>query len=168
MWKGWRKLKSWVEMNVLCIVDQDHHQCWVVAVEHTSLNSFSRQQTHRLWFITLKMEPHFISPPEKWWKKKIVDIIVGNWGEKSKQVQSEQVELEQYRKCLWGNCQELDQSCNLTLARRFWGTKVCLQGSKIFKICLFGWPTGRATSWKANFENYSRYSLIRWYQFLSK
>ena len=35
MWKGWRKLKSWVEMNVLCIVDQDH-QWWVIAADHTS------------------------------------------------------------------------------------------------------------------------------------
>ena len=33
--KGWRKLKSWVEMNVLCIVDKDH-QWWVIAVDHTS------------------------------------------------------------------------------------------------------------------------------------
>ena len=33
--KGWRKLKSWVEMNVLCIVDEDH-QWWVIAVDHTS------------------------------------------------------------------------------------------------------------------------------------
>ena len=45
--------------------------------------------------------------------------------------------------------------------------KVCLQGSKISKICLFGHLTGQATSWKANFENYCRYSLITWYQFLS-
>ena len=49
------------------------------------------------------------------------------------------------------------QWCNLTLTKRFWGTKVCLQDRKIFKICLFGCPTGRATSWNANFENYSRY-----------
>ena len=35
MWKGCRKLTNWVEMNVLCIVDQDH-QWWVIAVEHTS------------------------------------------------------------------------------------------------------------------------------------
>ena len=53
------------------------------------------------------------------------------------------------------------QWCNLTLARRFWATKVCLWTSKIFKICLFGCPTRRAVSWKANFENYSRYSLIK-------
>ena len=29
-----------------------------------------------------------------------------------------------------------------------------------------GCPTGQATSWKANSENYSRHSLIKWYQFL--
>ena len=58
------------------------------------------------------------------------------------------------------------QWCNLTFSRRFWATKVCLRASKISKICLFGCPTGWATSWKANFENYSRYSLIKWYQFL--
>ena len=56
---------------------------------------------------------------------------------------------------------------NLTLAPRFWATKVCLQASKISKICLFGHPTGRVTSWNANFENCSWYSLIKWYQFLS-
>ena len=28
-------LKCWVEMNVLCIVDQDH-QWWVIPVDHTS------------------------------------------------------------------------------------------------------------------------------------
>ena len=57
------------------------------------------------------------------------------------------------------------QWCNLILARQFWAAKVCLRGSKIFKICLFGCPTGRATSWKASFENCYRYSLIKWYQF---
>ena len=30
-----RKLKSWVEMNVLCIVDQDHQRS-MIAVDHTS------------------------------------------------------------------------------------------------------------------------------------
>ena len=35
MWKGWRKLKIWVEMNVLYIFDQDH-QWSVIAVDHTS------------------------------------------------------------------------------------------------------------------------------------
>ena len=59
------------------------------------------------------------------------------------------------------------QWCELTLAQRFWATNVCLRASKISQICLFGRPTGRATFWKANFENYSRYSLIKWYQFLS-
>ena len=59
------------------------------------------------------------------------------------------------------------QWCNLTLASRSWATKVCLQASKVSKICLFGYPTGRANSWKANFEICSRYSLIKWYQFLS-
>ena len=48
------------------------------------------------------------------------------------------------------------QWCNLTLARRFWATKVCLRASKISKICLFGGPTRRETFWEANFENYSR------------
>ena len=60
----------------------------------------------------------------------------------------------------------LPQCCNLTLAWWFWATKVCLQASKISKICLFGRPNGWATSWKVNFENYSRYSLIKFYQFL--
>ena len=55
---------------------------------------------------------------------------------------------------------------NLTLVRRFWATKVCFRASKISKICLFGRPTGRVTSWKSNFENYSRYLLIKWYKFL--
>ena len=59
MWKGWGELKSWVEINVLCIVDQDH-QWWVIAVDHTS-KSFSRYYTHPLWFITLEMDPHFIN-----------------------------------------------------------------------------------------------------------
>ena len=59
------------------------------------------------------------------------------------------------------------QWCNLKLAPRFWTTKVCLQASKISKICLFGHPTGQATSWKANFEICSRYSLIKWNEFLS-
>ena len=57
--------------------------------------------------------------------------------------------------------------CNLTLAKRFWVTKVCLWASKISRMCLFGHLTGWATSWKANFENCSRYYLIKWYQFLS-
>ena len=38
---------------------------------------------------------------------------------------------------------------------------MCLGASKTSKMCLFG-----ATSCKANFENYSRYSLIKWFQFL--
>ena len=59
------------------------------------------------------------------------------------------------------------QCYNLTLALRFWATKVCLQVGKISKIYLFGHPTGQATSWNANFEICSRYSLIKWYQFLS-
>ena len=59
------------------------------------------------------------------------------------------------------------QWCNLTLARWFWTTKVCLQASKISKICQFGHANGQVTFSKANFENYSRYSLIKWYQFLS-
>ena len=32
--KGWRKLKSWVEMNVLYIVDQDHQRS-VIPEDHT-------------------------------------------------------------------------------------------------------------------------------------
>ena len=56
-----------------------------------------------------------------------------------------------------------NQWCNLTLARHFWATKVCLWASKTSKICLFGCPTGQATFWKANFENCSGYSLIKWY-----
>ena len=31
-WKSWRKLKSWVEMNVIYFVDEDH-QWWVIAVD---------------------------------------------------------------------------------------------------------------------------------------
>ena len=38
------------------------------------------------------------------------------------------------------------QWCNLTLAQRFWATKVCRRASKISKICLFGPPTRWATS----------------------
>ena len=56
---------------------------------------------------------------------------------------------------------------NLTLAWWFWVIKVCQQVSKISKICLFGCLTGWATFWKGNFENYSRYSLIKWYLLLS-
>ena len=59
------------------------------------------------------------------------------------------------------------QWCKLTLVWRFWVTKVCLQASEISKICWFSHPTGRATSCKAKFENYSRYYLIKFYQFLS-
>ena len=55
------------------------------------------------------------------------------------------------------------QWCNLTIAQRFWVTKVYLWASKIPKIRLLGCPTEQVTSWKANFENYSRYLLIKWY-----
>ena len=54
-----------------------------------------------------------------------------------------------------------NQCCNLALAWRFWATKVCVRASKIPKLCLFGCPTDRATSWKANFKNHSRNSLIK-------
>ena len=40
----------------------------------------------------------------------------------------------------------LSQWCNLTLARQFWRTKVCLWVSKISKICLFGRTTRPAPS----------------------
>ena len=53
------------------------------------------------------------------------------------------------------------QWCNPTLSLRFRATKMCLRASKISKICLFGCPTGRETSWKANYEIYSKYSLIK-------
>ena len=58
----------------------------------------------------------------------------------------------------WGfnHVQGISQWCNLTFAQQLWATKVCLWASKISKICLIGCLTGRATSWKANFENYSR------------
>ena len=56
---------------------------------------------------------------------------------------------------------------NLTLARRFWAAKVCLQESKTSKVCLFGCPTGRATFWKPKFENCSRYSLIKFDKMVS-
>ena len=61
----------------------------------------------------------------------------------------------------------IKQCCNLTPACRFWATKVCLWASKIFKLCLFGRMIGQATSSNTNFENYSRCSLIKWYQFLT-
>ena len=38
------------------------------------------------------------------------------------------------------------QWCNLTLAQRFWRTKVCLRVSNISKICLLRHPTRPATS----------------------
>ena len=65
----------------------------------------------------------------------------------------------------WGTFQSgyTNQWCNLTLAWHFWATKVCLWASKTSKICQLGCLTGQATFWKANFENYSRYSLIKWY-----
>ena len=70
--------------------------------------------------------------------------------------------------CSWCSDNLLqNQWCKLTLTSWFWATKVYLQASKNSKICLFGCSNGQATSWKANFENYSRYSLIKWYQFLS-
>ena len=50
---------------------------------------------------------------------------------------------------------------NLTLVRRFWTTNIYLWGSKISKICLFGFPTSRANFWNANFENYFKYFLIK-------
>ena len=59
------------------------------------------------------------------------------------------------------------QWCNLTLAQQFWTTKVCLRMRKMSKICLLVCPTRRATSSKENFENHSRYFLIKSYQFLS-
>ena len=59
------------------------------------------------------------------------------------------------------------QWCNLTPVWWFWATKVCWRSSKITKICVFGCPTWWVTFWKANSENYSRYYLIKWYQFLS-
>ena len=57
--------------------------------------------------------------------------------------------------------------CNLTLTRRFWVTTVYLRVSKISKICLLGCPTGRATSWKANFENFYRCSAWAMLLFVS-
>ena len=55
----------------------------------------------------------------------------------------------------------------IRLALQFWATKACPRVSKNSKICHFGRPTGRTISWKANFENYYGYSLIKWYQFVS-
>ena len=52
------------------------------------------------------------------------------------------------------------------LADGFWQPK-CVYGRVKFPKYVFGCPTGRATSSKANLGNYSRYSLIKWYQFLS-
>ena len=68
---------------------------------------------------------------------------------------------------MYNTQQTVHQWCNLTFARWFWATKVCLWARKISKVCLFGHPTGPVTFWKANFENYSRYLLIKCYQFLS-
>ena len=68
---------------------------------------------------------------------------------------------------MYNTQQAVYQWCNVTLARRFWATKMCLWASKISKIRLIGRATGQVTSWKVNFENYSRYLLIKWYQFLS-
>ena len=65
------------------------------------------------------------------------------------------------------NDNHIRKLCNLPLTQGLWATKVYLRASKVSKICLFGHQTGQATSWKANFENYSRYSLIKYYQLLS-
>ena len=59
------------------------------------------------------------------------------------------------------------QWCNLLLTWLFWANKVHLLASNISKKCLVGCPTAPATSWKANFENCSRYFLIKWYPFIS-
>ena len=67
---------------------------------------------------------------------------------------------------MYNTQQTVYQWRDLTLVQRFWATKVCLWASKIAKIRLFGRPIGRVTSWKAKFENYSVYSLIKWYQLL--
>ena len=41
--EGWRKLKSWVvEMNVLCIADQDHQWLVIAVGTPVSLKSFRR------------------------------------------------------------------------------------------------------------------------------
>ena len=45
-----------------------------------------------------------------------------------------------------GSMWTYSQWCNLILTQRFWVTKVCLWESNISKICLFGRPTGQATS----------------------
>ena len=68
----------------------------------------------------------------------------------------------------YGDLQFLLYTSGVTwhLPNCFW-QQVFLLASKISKICLFGCPIGQATSWKANFENYFRCSLILWYQFLS-
>ena len=65
------------------------------------------------------------------------------------------------------NDNHIRKLCNLPLTQGLWATKVYLRASKVSKICLFGHQAGQATSWKANFENYSRYSLIKYYQLLS-
>ena len=104
-------------------------------------------------------------------KKKIFEGFFAIFCELTHITLSKMTQSLKIRAYLMQNFMELDmnlsQWCNLTLARWFWVTKVCLQVSKISQICLFGRLTGRATFWKANFENYSRYSLIKWYQFLS-
>ena len=65
------------------------------------------------------------------------------------------------------NDNHIRKLCNLPLTQGLWATKLYPRASKVSKICLFGHQTGQATSWKANFENYSRYSLIKYYQLLS-
>ena len=81
MWNGWRKLKSWVEMNALCIVDEGH-QWWVIAVDHTSkfkvilsilnLPLMVYNTENGAWLQKFPDKSQISG-------KKIVDIIVGNW-----------------------------------------------------------------------------------------
>ena len=83
MWEGWKKLESWVEINVLCIVDQDHQ--WLeVAVGHTS-------KFKAMWLMTKQQlmvyntdnrgEPGFrnYQKNHKFWGKDSDIILVGNW-----------------------------------------------------------------------------------------
>ena len=60
----------------------------------------------------------------------------------------------------------MDQWCNLTLTRWFWETKVCLQ-VKFPKYVSLVARLGKQLLEKQILKIILRYSLIKWYQFLS-
>ena len=71
------------------------------------------------------------------------------------------IQIHQALKYLQDDDRATASSETFALAPWFWTTKMCLMAGKIYKICLFGFPNGRSSSRKANFENYCRYSLIK-------